>query len=154
MLQARDRFSGGRIVAAMAMTLAGLGAVNVHFQVSPPTINDEVGLLYLCGGLVGLIAGWKHLGTRLGRGFMSAATWGAVAAALATLYGLIAAALRDMLGVYGFSKFDTVMELVNYLVIKAMDFGAMILEPRQVSAILVGGVLAGIFAEHYQRIWR
>ncbi len=154
MLQARDRYSGGRIVAAMAMALAGLGAVNVHFQVSPPSADDPAGLLYACGAVAGLVAGWKHLGTHLGRGFAGSAMWGMAAAALALLYALLAASLRSTVGVYGFSKFDTVMDLFNHIVIKAMEYLSLALEPRQIAAMALGGLIAGVFAEHYQRMWR
>ncbi len=154
MLQARDRYSGGRIVAAIAMSLAGLGAVNVHFQAAPPDSDFPVGLLYFCGGAAGLLAGWKHLGRHLGRGFFVSITWGLTAAGLGLLYALLAVAVKNTIGVYGFSKFDTVMELVNHLISKAMEFMWAVLEPRQVAAIVLGAVLSAVFAEHYQRMWR
>ncbi len=153
MLNARERYSGGRIVAALAMALAGAGAVNVYFQTEPPGPDDRIGLAYLAGAAAGLIAGWRHLGTRLGKGFVSSALMGLGAALIGLLYALLLIALRMTVGVYGFSKFDTVMELANFLLMHAVNQFWLFLQPAPMASLVLGGLIAGVFAEHYKRIW-
>ncbi|SET77360.1 TrgA family protein [Oceanicella actignis] len=153
-LAARDRWSAGRLVAAAGLALAAMGAANVMFQVAPPAPGEPVGPVYLAAAAAGALAGWAHLGRQLGRGFAHAMVMGLGAAGLAALYALLAGALRDVVHVYSYAGFSSVMRLLDYMAVRFLEHLWTFARPRPLGALAVGAMIAGVFAEHYHRLWR
>ncbi len=116
---ARDRYATARIVVSLLFMLGAAGTVRLHFQLSPPDPFQSAPEAYLAGASCGLWTGWAIVGLRLDRSLASAgmSALSAVAAA-GMMFGLLAGA-KAVVDSYRFMGFDTVQELLIFLLEKA-----------------------------------
>jgi len=145
--------TGGKAGAAAVMSAAALGAVFVFWYHNPPTQFESTRPGYLGAMAIGALVGWVHLGSRLGQGFFKSILVAVTAAAFGLLYYLVLSAIRATWLVYGYSSFETMMELFNYIVKKVVDGFYDYMQPEVVIAMVLGSVIAGILSEWYNIIW-
>jgi hypothetical protein len=145
--------SGARLVAAILMALALMGAVWLAGYHDPVLLDARLQLLQLAG-VVGLFFGWGMLGRRLGSGFRSAASRSVATMVVAGFWFF---ALLAMFSVYrsleaGLYRGRPV-QAVEAVVERFWEFAAYAGDIRVIVAALVGALIAGLFGEYCRMIW-
>lgn len=115
---------------------------------------QRVGRLYPVSIGVGALAGWFVSGAAARSSFFEAAATGLRTATVATICALFAFALGTMLDIAMRGLYQGPMEAVLDVFNEFMDFGALILNVPTLSAIAIGGVIAGMVTESAGRRWR
>jgi hypothetical protein len=154
MSDVRDRWGGARILAALGMAAAMAGAMHAGFLADPPDKFFDRQPVYIAAAAAGFIAGWRHLGVRLGRSMMETLNWSVGAAFLAAIYYSLMLALKDTVDNYSFAHFTTAMALINYLIDHAVTRLIRVALLPVSFYILVGALAAGVASEAAHRVWR
>jgi hypothetical protein len=101
----------------------------------------------------GMIAGWLHMQRALGVGVWRAALGGVSTGVSGLIYFLLLAGLYDIVKSYRYTKFDSATDLLDHIVLKMLDVLSMAVETQTFATILVGSLMAGIYAEYVRRVW-
>lgn len=118
---ARDRFATARVIVALLLMLDAAGAAWVHFRLLPPDPFASLLEPYLAAAFCGLWSGWAVVGLRLDRSAAAAALAAVSAVAAAALVFGLLGGVRAVADAYAFMRFDTVEELLLFLLDKSVS---------------------------------
>ncbi|NDV51821.1 MULTISPECIES: TrgA family protein [Roseobacteraceae] len=145
--------TAARLVAALCLAfLAFVGSRYIMTRVMPETTAFG-GFLWL-NLLLGLTAGWRILGTRVGRGMANGISAGITATAMLVLWGILAQAIYEMFRLAMRHRYDGPAEAFVAIFDLALDFGAHLLDGGFIGLMVLGAVLSGALAELAARNWR
>jgi hypothetical protein len=147
------RWSGSRLAAAVLMAVAGCGTV--YTALSSHVLGPEASArpIYAAAAAAGMVAGWFHISRGLGHGLGQAALGGVSAGVLGTIYFLVLAGVWQTVDAYRYTHFDSVMALLDNLVLQMVKVFWIATEPQSLLTILIGAATAGMYAEHVRRAW-
>lgn len=152
-LAARNRFGSSRLAATVLFALAAAMAVRLHFEAFPPGEHLDIKPWYLGAALCGAVGGWRVLGLGLGRGTLATATLALTAAAAALLAFCVLAGLKAVVDTYSYGSFDTVMALVDFLLLRAATTGEAALASPALYLIGGAAVVIGPLCDILHRVW-
>lgn len=137
--------TAGRLAAALAFFIVGwyVGIVAVPFF---PEGNPPNWLIPLCM-VIGVLTGWKVIGSRAGRGYNAAVGNGLTGAFAFSFWVMFLLAFADMIKQSLRRSYDGPMEAIvdifNLMVEQGLDF----LDPELIITVVAGGVICAVFAE-------
>lgn len=145
--------SSNRLASAALLAVAAAGTVFTALAVDPmhpeASVRPIYGSAMMCGGL----AGWLHMRRGLGDGIGRAALGGVSAAISGLIYFMFFAGLRQVVRVYNFTQFNSVSELLEYMIERMVDVFWIAAGPPTLFTILIGGALAGMLSEAIRLWW-
>ncbi len=138
---------------ASAFSLALLGFI-VSGQVMPlmPEGTDFGWFTWINVGL-GVVCGWAVMGKRAGRGTTAAINNGFTGMVALVFWSLFVQGAYEMFRQAMRNRFDGPFEALASIFTIGMDYGRILLVPNILITLLVGGILAGFFAEYAKNRW-
>jgi hypothetical protein len=145
--------TAGRLFGGLALALTGFVAGSAVVPLLPTALKGAA-ILPLVMASFGLLIGWRVIGRFPGKTLTDAAMTGLRAAVYVAIWALVYLGLTEMLRMSTRMRYDTVTEAVLDIFNQGVQFGLMAAHPAVLGALLVGGVVSGIFAYWGQRVWR
>ena len=104
---------------------------------------------------LGLVIGWRAMGRFAGQGWGESVGLGLKTSALIVFWALLGFAtftmvVRSTRRIYRADPFKAVMDVPNIM----LEYGRLILAQDVLTALIVGGFLAGLLAEMAARRWK
>lgn len=148
--------TGARLVSAIYF--AGLAYV-LGFLVHAALEADigyevQVGRMKEVLAVIGILVGWKVMGSRAGEGRSYAVQGGILAAVSIVFWALIIFSLREMIKESTKLKYDDAPEAVVDAFRIAIDHVVTLANVPIVALLLVGGIFGGYLAEFISHRWR
>ena len=103
---------------------------------------------------VGAICGWKIMGSRAGRGIVSAINMGLTGSGLMVFWNLFIQGAYEMFDLAMRNRFDDPFEALGSIFEIGLGHGYTMSEPHILITLAVGGVVGGIATEFAWRQWR
>ncbi len=145
--------TAARLVAALCLAgLALIGSRYIMTSIMPDT--TVFGYFLWVNIVLGLVVGWRVLGSRVGRGMANGISAGITATAALVFWGVTAQAINEMLRLALRHRYGSPMEAVIGVFQLFLDFGAHLLDGGFIGLMVVGAVLSGMLAEVVSRNWR
>lgn len=104
--------------------------------------------------VLGCLVGWKFLGSRSGRGMVSAINMGLTAPIVLVFWAIFVQSCNEMVRLAMKNRFDGPFEALVAIFEIGSEWALMIVNVPIWATLFVGGVMTGIAAEHASRNWR
>lgn len=104
--------------------------------------------------VIGLLMGWIVLGGRAGRGWSSGIGAGLTAVAALIFWSLLWHGGSEMISRSLNRRYDGPAEAVIATFEIMIDYGALLLNPQILGALIGGGIVVGLIAEFAGQRWR
>lgn len=141
-----------RLVAAVCLALLAFILSRQIMPQMPEGMN--FGNFIYVNMLLGILVGWKVVGSRAGRGATSAINNGLTGVAALVFWGLFVQACYEMVDQAMHNRFDGPFEALLGILEIGAEFGLILLVPTIILTALVGGALSGLATEFAWRRWR
>jgi uncharacterized membrane-anchored protein YitT (DUF2179 family) len=103
---------------------------------------------------LGVVIGWIVIGRRAGRGRSAAIGNGITASAVLAFWAVFLQASNEMLRQSLNRRYKGPTEAILDVFDMCLEFGAYVIKPDVLIALVVGGLLAGLLSELAGRVWR
>ena len=103
---------------------------------------------------VGLLVGWMVIGSRAGRGLVSAINVGLTAPFVLVFWGLFIQSCNEMVRLAMKNRYDGPFEALVAIFEIGSEWALMLVNVPLWATLLVGGIVAGMVAEFASRTWR
>ena len=143
--------TAGKLIAAFAFAALAYFVSDLVKPYLPE--GAQVGLLSLLNALIGLIMGWRIVGTRAGSGYYAAAGYGLTAICAAFAWALLLWSLNEMLKRATRLYYDGVVDALQSMAEIAFTNAQLVVQPQVVVAALIGAVLSAWLAEYFAQRW-
>lgn len=144
--------TAAKLAAALAFAVVGWLAAEAFRPLMPEQTRwGAFGLV--CAGL-GLLCGWRVMGPRVGRGWVSALSSGLSTSAVLLAVALGLFSVREMVLRSLGRQYDVVLEAVVAVFGIMLEYVALMGDARFLLTLAVGGLVAGVVAEVAHRRWR
>lgn len=145
--------TAAKLVAALCFAAVGWLAANAHVPALGE--NASVGLFRELTALIGLIAGWRVLGNRVGHGTGEAVGAGLLTSVVLVFFALLLFAVYVMFQrALTAQPYDGPMDAVLGVFEIMMDQGRKMLTVGVLGVLVLGGLLGGAAAEWARKRWR
>ncbi|MGV8984931.1 MAG: TrgA family protein [Cypionkella sp.] len=144
--------TAAKLVSAVAFALVGLWAALSYIPQLPD--GTAVGYLRETLAALGFVLGWRSLGRHTGRGYGETIGLGLRTSFLLVFWALLGFAtytmlLRSTRQVYRADAGKALLDVPQIM----MQYGKYLLAQDVIVALVVGGVVAGLFAEFSAKRW-
>jgi cation transport ATPase len=139
-----------RLVSALCLALIAFIVSGQYMPLMPE--GTDFGWFTWVNVTLGLICGWVVMGKRTGRGTTAAINNGLTGMAAMVFWALFVQGAYEMFDRAMGNRYDGPFEaLAAIFEIALVEYGLIMLDPKIIFTLLVGGVLAGLAAE---QAWR
>lgn len=143
---------GARLTGAVLLGI--LGYVLSLFVVPLMPEETNFGWFFYINVVLGLVVGWRWIGRRAGRGWVSAINIGFTGAFVLIFWGLFVQATNEMVRLAMKNRYDGAFEAAIAIFEIGTEWGIMIGTPLILITAALWGILTGILVEVAWRIWR
>ncbi len=144
--------TAAKLFAAIAFALVGFFAAEVMKPSFPEGFN--FGNFSIICALVGVIAGWRVMGSNAGQGTGRAMGTGVRTSATLAFWGLVLFGAVEMLKRSTDSRYNGVMDALEGLFAILLEFGQIVMTSLPALIVLVvGGILGGMFSNWAAARW-
>ena len=149
----------GRIMPSAANLVAGICLAIVAFIVSgmiPPLLPEgtNMGYFTLVNVVLGMVVGWKTIGSRMGRDTTTAITVGLTGAVVLVFWALFVQACNEMTRLAMRNRYDNAFEALIAIFELMTEWFLIMLTVPVLGTLAIGGIISGILAESAARRWR
>ena len=144
--------TAAKLFAAFGFGLVGFFAAEVMKPSFPEGMN--LGWFSVICGLIGISVGWWVMGPNAGRGNGRAIATGLRTSVTIVLWALFVFSVYEMLARSIDKRYAGVMDALRGMVGLVAEYGVLVLTSTMTLVVLImGGILAGLFAEWAARRW-
>ncbi|MEO0939863.1 MAG: TrgA family protein [Pseudomonadota bacterium] len=143
---------GARLTGAVLMGL--LGYVLSMFVVPLMEEDTNFGWFFHINVLIGLLVGWRWIGSRAGRSWVSAINVGLTGGFVLIFWGIFVQAVNEMVRLAMKNRYDGAFEAGIAIFEIGTEYGILIGTPLILVTAALWGVLTGFLVEVAWRIWR
>lgn len=144
--------TGARLTAALCLAFL---AFVVSSQVMPlMPEGTDFGYFTHVNVILGVICGWRVIGSRAGRGIVPAINNGITGTAVMVFWALFIQGSYEMFRLAMRNRYDGPFEALSAVFVIGLDYAIVIAVPLVIATLLAGGVASGLAAERASRIWR
>lgn len=140
--------------AMAAICFAVVGWITAHTYVPNMPEATSVGYLREMTALLGAIIGWRVMGNSVGKGYFRSIGAGWKTMLVLVFFALLTFGILEMLGQSVKMRYDGPMEAILDVFQRMLDRSLPLLSVPVLSAIFVGGGIAGMMTENASRRWR
>jgi len=133
-----------KLVAAIGLGLVGWFASEAIRPLMPPQTN--FGVFNELNVLLGLLCGWRVIGTRVGGGIAESFGIGLTGAAALVFWGVFLQSFNTMLDNALKRKYDGPFEGLVAVFNIGVEYGAILLNGTVIGIIVIGGIATGLAA--------
>ncbi|NDV99347.1 TrgA family protein [Salipiger sp. PrR002] len=144
--------TASRLVGALCLAALAYFASGYLIQILDQ--KQDFGNFRWVNVALGLVLGWKLLGSRGARGYANGISAGLTSAAALVACGLLLQAGYEMLRLSMRHRYDGAMEAFAAVFQLTLDFGALLLDGGFILLMLAGAIVAGMITEFAARNWR
>ena len=144
--------TAAKMVAAVCFAVFGVVLALTVKPVLPE--GTRFGYFVEITGFIGLLNGWLVMGRLAGHGYRDAIGSGARTAITIVIWALIVFSIYEMVVLSTKLRFDGPMEAVIGAFGIMLDYGKLLLTPRILGTILIGGMIGGWFTEFAAKRWK
>ena len=144
--------TAARLVAAILLAILGWVLSDIVRPLMPE--GTSFGWFNYANAFIGLCVGWTVVGTRVGRGFVSAINIGVTGVVVLILWALFVHSCYGMFRLAMRNRYDGPMEALTSIFIIGSEFGIMIATPTFFAVAVVGALVTGIAADAAGKRWR
>ena len=142
-----------------AKLVAALGLAVVGFVVSGQVMtlfeeDTNFGWFTWINVALGLAVGWVFVGTRAGRGWVSAINVGLTGGFLLVFWGLFVQSCNEMTRLAMKNRYDGAAEALTAIFQIGAEWALLMSTVQIWGTVLIGGILTGFLAEIAWRSWR
>ena len=142
-----------------AKLVAALGMAILAFIVSgmiPPLFeeNKNFGWFTWVNVALGLVVGWKVMGTRAGRGLVSAINVGLTGPVVLVFWALFVQSCNEMVRIAMRNRYDGAAEALGAIFKIGAEWALQISTVEIWATLLIGGVIVGLATDYAFRTWR
>lgn len=141
-----------KLVAAVLFALIGWLAANAHVPALGE--NAAIGWFREITALIGLLVGWRVMGSLVGQGYADAVGAGLRSSVTLVFFALLLFSIWLMFGQTQKMAYDGPMEAVLGVFDFMLQQGRKMLVPGVLGVLVIGGALAGVLTEWAARRWR
>jgi len=147
----RDMPTGAKLVAGISFALVGFIAATMFL----PTLNLQVPPRWFtsANSALGFVVGWRVLGRMVGGSYRAAMSAGTGTAVWLFAWALLLFSFREMILRSLDKRYGTPTEALANVAEIALYYAKLALSVEVVSALLLGGMIAGLLAEFANRRW-
>ncbi|MFW2541612.1 TrgA family protein [Primorskyibacter sp. 2E107] len=144
--------TAAKLVAALCLAALGFGVSELIKTLMPA--STAFGSFSFINAGLGLVVGWIVVGNRAGRGQAAAVGNGITGVVSLVFWGLFIQAVNEMVKKAMQHHYDGPVEAFVAVFQIMVDFGAMLLDPKVLLALLCGALVTGYFSEVAAGRWR
>lgn len=142
-----------------AKLVAGMGLALLAFIVSGmimPLFEEDTNFGYFThvNLVLGFLTGWTVIGSRAGRGMVSAINVGLTGAVTLVFWGLFVQSCNEMTRLAMKNRYDGALEAIVAIFEIGAVWGILMSTFAIWSVLLIGGAIVGIATEYASRTWR
>ncbi len=141
-----------KLVAAVGMALLALIASGMIM----PLFEEDTNFGYFVhvNVVLGALVGWLVIGSRAGRGTISAINVGLTSSVVLVFWGLFVQSCNEMTRLAMKNRFDGPFEALVSIFEIGAEWALLMSTVTVWTTLLVGGVIVGIASEYAWRTWR
>ena len=136
--------TAAKLVAAAGLGLVGWFASEAIRPLMPP--ETDFGVFNELNVLLGLVCGWRVIGTRVGGGISESIGIGLTGAAALVFWGLFFQSLNTMLDNALQRKYDGPFEGLVAIFKIGVEYGTVLVNGTVIGIIVIGGIGTGLVA--------
>lgn len=144
--------TAARLVAGILLAILGWVLSDIVRPLMPEGTN--FGWFNHVNAFNGLCVGWSVIGTRVGRGFVSAINNGVTGTAVLILWAIVIQSCYEMFRLAVRNRYDGPMEALTNIFIIGSEFGIMIATPTFFAVAVAGALVTEILADEAGKRWR
>ena len=144
--------TAARLVASILLAILGWLLSDVVRPLMPE--GTAFGWFNYVNSFIGLCVGWTVIGSRVGRGFVSAINNGVTGTAVLVLWCLFVHSCYEMFRLAMRNRYDGPMEALTSIFLIGSEFGIMIATPTFFTLAVVGALVTGIAADAAGKRWK
>jgi hypothetical protein len=143
--------TAAKLFAAVAFAAIGWLAAHVYIPGLPQ--GTQVGYFREITALIGLIVGWRVMGTLIGQGYMQAMGSGIRTSVTMTFWAIVVFSTYTMVITSTKGFYDGPMEAVTGTFGIMLDYGVLLARQNVIIVLVLGGIIGGYLAEFAARRW-
>ena len=145
-----------RLTAALVLGIVGFVVSGMIVPLLEEQAESEVyvGYFFWINAGLGALVGWTIIGSRAGRGLVSAINMGVTGAFMLIFWGLFVQACNEMVRLAMRNRFDNAFESLIAIFEIGADWFFLMATVPVLGSLAFGGILAGLLAEGASRTWR
>lgn len=140
-----------RLIAAICLALLGWFVSGMIIPLLPE--GTKIGMFVWVNTVIGVLVGWKVMGTRVGSGGRSGFGLGMTGMAAMVFWGLLIHSLVEMIYQSMKMRYEGPMDALVGMIDISVGFAGVMATPAVIITLLVGGFLAGWLTEWSGRRW-
>lgn len=144
--------TGARLIAALCLAFLAFVVSSQIMPLMPE--GTDFGYFTHINVVLGVICGWKVIGSRAGRGTVPAINNGITGTAVMVFWALFIQGSYEMFRLAMRNRYDGPFEALSAIFVIGLDYAIVIAVPLVIGTLLAGGVAAGLAAERASKIWR
>lgn len=144
--------TAAKVVAGLILAIVGYMASEQIKPLMPE--GTDFGVFSPLNAVLGFLVGWRVIGNRVGRGYVNAINVGFTGAAVLVFWGLFIQSCNEMFSLAMKHRYDGPFEALAAIFEIMIEYGAVMLDQKVLTTLIVGGIFAGIVAEFSARRWR
>lgn len=144
--------TAAKLVSALAFALVGWLAANAYAALLP--VGMTIGFFREIVAFLGVVIGWRTLGSVVGRGYVDALSLGLRTSALLLFWSLVGFSTYQMIQRSTRMLYNDAGEALLDVPVQMMQFGKLMGSAPFLGILIVGGMLGGLAAEFAARRWK
>lgn len=144
--------TAAKLTAAAIFAIIGFFAVQLYLPHLPQQL--PYGILRESAAFLGVVIGWRVMGTLTGRGYTEAIGSGIRTSVMMVFWSLLFFALYLMIKRAFKMMYDGPMEAVIGVFALMMEYGRVLWAADVLALLLIGGALGGIVVEWAGKRWK
>lgn len=144
--------TAAKLVAAVAFALLGFFAAELIKPLLPE--GTQFGYFSLIAAGIGVLCGWFVMGGLVGAGYYSASGFGVRTSATLVFWSVVLLSIIEMVKLSIKLRYEGPMDAIQGAFEIALGYLRLMVDPGVIGVLLIGGALAGMFAEWSSKRWR
>jgi hypothetical protein len=137
--------TAAKLVAALGLAALAYMVSGQVMRAMPP--ETAFGIFLPFNIALGVAVGWLWLGPRSGEGIVTAVSYGATAAALLALLGVLSQGANEMMRLAMRNRYDGPFEAIGAIFVESIDLAGQGLTIESVVTLAVGGIVIGVVTD-------
>jgi hypothetical protein len=144
--------TGAKAMAALSFAVVGWVTANVYVPNMPEA--TRVGYMREMTAVLGAFIGWRVMGNSVGKGYLRAVGAGWKTVIVLVISALLLFGLYEMLNLSVKMRYDGPIEAILDVFQRMLDRSPPLASVPVLTAMVVGGAVAGMLTENANRRWR
>lgn len=140
-----------RLVAAICLAILAWSVSAMVMDAMPE--RQQWGHFQLANAAIALLVGWIVIGKRVGTDYVTAVGIGFTGMVAMVFWVLFAHSFAEMIDMSLNRRFSGPVEAIVGIFTIGLEYGAILLNPRMILWLIMGGIGTGLIAEFVHRRW-